>query len=183
MWPAQHLSAQVLLTLISPPVPSGHDGGPHTGASAVSAQSHPAQDTELTPDQGKPVSDPGPGSFLCNATSHAVWGHLQHSHPSPPKRLSSIQLGWEPDLIWHTPDGLGREMKPNLAETQSPTKSQSSNSSTIICYHFYSSILYSEVAQLCLTLCNLWTVAYQAPPSMGLSRQEYWSGVPLPSPL
>ena len=27
-----------------------------------------------------------------------------------------------------------------------------------------------------------WTVAYQAPPSMGLSRQEYWSGVPLPSP-
>ena len=27
-----------------------------------------------------------------------------------------------------------------------------------------------------------WIVAYQAPPSMGFSRQEYWSGVPLPSP-
>ena len=27
-----------------------------------------------------------------------------------------------------------------------------------------------------------WTVAYQAPPSMGFSRQEYWSGLPLPSP-
>ena len=27
-----------------------------------------------------------------------------------------------------------------------------------------------------------WTVAYQAPPSMGFSRQEYWSGVPFPSP-
>ena len=27
-----------------------------------------------------------------------------------------------------------------------------------------------------------WTAAYQAPPSMELSRQEYWSGVPLPSP-
>ena len=26
-----------------------------------------------------------------------------------------------------------------------------------------------------------WTVACQAPPSMGFSRQEYWSGVPLPS--
>ena len=26
-----------------------------------------------------------------------------------------------------------------------------------------------------------WTVAYQAPPSMGFSRQEYWSGVPFPS--
>ena len=28
-----------------------------------------------------------------------------------------------------------------------------------------------------------WTVAHQAPPSMGFSRQEYWSGVPLPSPV
>ena len=27
-----------------------------------------------------------------------------------------------------------------------------------------------------------WTAAHQAPPPMGLSRQEYWSGVPLPSP-
>ena len=28
-----------------------------------------------------------------------------------------------------------------------------------------------------------WIAAYQAPPSMGFSRQEYWSGVPLPSPV
>jgi len=27
-----------------------------------------------------------------------------------------------------------------------------------------------------------WTAAYQAPPSMGFSRQEYWNAVPLPSP-
>ena len=27
-----------------------------------------------------------------------------------------------------------------------------------------------------------WTVAYQAPPSIGFSRQEYWSGLPFPSP-
>ena len=27
-----------------------------------------------------------------------------------------------------------------------------------------------------------WTAAYKAPPSMGFSRQEYWSGVPSPSP-
>ena len=31
-------------------------------------------------------------------------------------------------------------------------------------------------------LVNPWTAAHQAPPSMGFSRQEYWSGVPLPSP-
>ena len=29
---------------------------------------------------------------------------------------------------------------------------------------------------------TLWTVAYQAPLSMGVSRQEYWSGLPFPSP-
>ena len=38
------------------------------------------------------------------------------------------------------------------------------------------------VTQLCLTLCNLWTVAHQAPLSMQFSRQEYWSGLPFPSP-
>ena len=27
-----------------------------------------------------------------------------------------------------------------------------------------------------------WTAAHQAPPPIGFSRQEYWSGVPLPSP-
>ena len=41
----------------------------------------------------------------------------------------------------------------------------------------------SEVAQSYATLATPWTAAHQAPPSMGFSRQEYWSGVPLPSPL
>ena len=40
----------------------------------------------------------------------------------------------------------------------------------------------SDVTQSCPTLCNPWTVAYQAHPSMGFSRQEYWSGLPFPSP-
>ena len=40
----------------------------------------------------------------------------------------------------------------------------------------------SEVAQSYQTLATPWTAAYQAPPSMGFSRQKYWSGVPLPSP-
>ena len=31
-------------------------------------------------------------------------------------------------------------------------------------------------------LATPWTAAYQAPPSMGFSRQEYWNGVSLPSP-
>ena len=41
----------------------------------------------------------------------------------------------------------------------------------------------SEAAHSCLTLCNpMDSSLHQAPPSMGFSRQEYWSGLPLPSP-
>ena len=44
--------------------------------------------------------------------------------------------------------------------------------------------LQSEVKSLsCVQLfATPWTVAHQAPPSMGFSRQEYWSGLPFPSP-
>ena len=35
-------------------------------------------------------------------------------------------------------------------------------------------------AQSCLTLVTQWTVAHQAPLSMGFSRQESWSGLPFP---
>ena len=37
-------------------------------------------------------------------------------------------------------------------------------------------------AKSCLTVVTPWTVARQAPLSMGFSRQEYWSGLPFPSP-
>ena len=38
------------------------------------------------------------------------------------------------------------------------------------------------VTQSCLLLTAPWTVAHQAPLSMGFPRQEYWSGLPFPSP-
>ena len=49
-------------------------------------------------------------------------------------------------------------------------------------------IEYSPVANIVKSLSHvrlfetLWTVAYQASPSMGFSRQKYWSGLPFPSP-
>ena len=47
-----------------------------------------------------------------------------------------------------------------------------------------SSSCYCSVAKSCLTLCDPtpWTVAHQAPLSMGFSRQEDWSGLPCPPP-
>ena len=38
------------------------------------------------------------------------------------------------------------------------------------------------VTESCPTLATPWTVALHAPLSMGFSRQEYWSGLPFPSP-
>ena len=53
----------------------------------------------------------------------------------------------------------------------------------------YSSMCYTVgpwfgglVARWCWMLATLWTVACQAPLSVGFSRQEYWSGLPFPSP-
>ena len=41
----------------------------------------------------------------------------------------------------------------------------------------------SEVAQSCPTLCDpMDGGAFQPPPSMGFSKQEYWSGLPFPFP-
>ena len=38
-----------------------------------------------------------------------------------------------------------------------------------------------KLLQLCLTLCDVMDVCYQAPQSMGFSRQQYWSGLPCPT--
>ena len=38
------------------------------------------------------------------------------------------------------------------------------------------------VAKLCPTLATLWTITHQAPPSMGIPRQEYLRVLPFPSP-
>ena len=39
-----------------------------------------------------------------------------------------------------------------------------------------------KLLQSCLPFVTLWTVAHQAPLSMGFSSQEYWSGLPCPPP-
>ena len=38
------------------------------------------------------------------------------------------------------------------------------------------------VIKSCPTVVTPWTIAHQAPLSMGFSRQEYWRGLPFPSP-
>ena len=68
------------------------------------------------------------------------------------------------------------------------------NTSYIICIYIYNChtetnanckstmCFYCLVAKLCPTLVTPWTVAHQPPLVMGCPRQEYWSGLPFPSP-
>ena len=49
----------------------------------------------------------------------------------------------------------------------------------LILFHFHT---VHRVLKARILKCTPWTVAYQAPLSMGFSRQECWSGLPFPSP-
>ena len=73
-----------------------------------------------------------------------------------------------------------------LKATRLPRPWDSPGKNTGVGYHFLLQCMKvkskSEVAQSYPTLSDPWTAAYQASLSMGFSRQEYWSGLPLPSP-
>ena len=74
---------------------------------------------------------------------------------------------------------------PQMAATRLPRPWDSPGKNTGVGCHFLLQCRKvkseSEVTQLCPTFQTPWTAAHQAPPSMGVSRQEYWSGLPLPS--
>ena len=48
---------------------------------------------------------------------------------------------------------------------------------------FSNAYMPAKLLRLCPTLCDLWTAALQAPLSTGFSKQEYWRGLPFPSPV
>ena len=62
------------------------------------------------------------------------------------------------------------------------TQGRWNNSGKILKRYLRDRSCYCLVAKSCLTFGTPWTVAYQAPLSSGFSRQEYWSGLPFPSP-
>ena len=74
---------------------------------------------------------------------------------------------------------------PETAAHQAPRPWDSPGKNTGVGCHFLLQCMKGkserEVAQSCLTLATPWTAAFQAPPSMGFSRQEYRSGVILVS--
>ena len=51
---------------------------------------------------------------------------------------------------------------------------------SVLIYGFLLLLRHFSRVRLCVTA---WTAAYQAPPSLGFSRQEHWSGLPFRSPM
>ena len=98
--------------------------------------------------------------------------------------MNECQLGIITLLHW------GGRIK-HLVYTTTRRKANTQNSSLDMCSLDHFSQVSSPswvcvlVAQSCPALCDLtpWTVGRQVPLSMEFSRQEYWSGLPFPSPF
>ena len=69
---------------------------------------------------------------------------------------------WQPTRVPHPWDSVGKN--------------------TGVGYHFLLQWMKVKSLSRVRLFVTPWTAAYQAPPSMGFARQEYWSGLPLPSP-
>ena len=67
--------------------------------------------------------------------------------------------------------------------TRLPSPWDSPGKNTGVGYHFLLQRVKVKSLSHVPLLATPWTAAHQAPPSMGFSRQEYWNGVPLPSPI
>ena len=74
------------------------------------------------------------------------------------------------------------DMCPSAQSQTRLKRLSSSSSSNALLGSVFSAVVVVKVTQLCPTLVTPGTVARQAPPSMGFSSQEYWSGFPFLSP-
>ena len=93
--------------------------------------------------------------------------------------LSRFSRVW----LWATPEMAAYQALPSLGHSRQEHWSFLFNTGVAISF---SNTWKWKVKVKSLSRVQLfetpWTAAYQALPSMGFSRQEYWSGVPLPSP-
>ena len=72
---------------------------------------------------------------------------------------------------------------PETAAPQAPCPWDSPGKNTGVGCHFLLQRVKVKVLSRVRLLGTPWTAAHQAPPSMGFAKQEYWSGVPVRSPI
>ena len=131
--------------------------------------------------------------FKKNEFCQSVWNTAKRNthRGDNPGRLSKWTLDWAYPYptccccCWVTSVVSDSVWPHRLQPTRLPCPWDSPGKTTGVGCHFLLQCVKVKVKLLsCVRLlATPWTAAYQAPPSMGFSRQEYWSGVPLPSPL
>ena len=145
-------------------------------ATAKSLQSHPAL---CDPIDGSPPGSPIPGILHARTLE---WVAISFSNAwkwkVKVKSLSSVRLFATPwTAAYQAPLPMGFSRQEYWSGVPLPSPSIILNIS--LNWKWKGE---SEVAQSCRLFVTPWNVAYQAPLSMGFSRQEYWSGLPFPSP-
>ena len=86
-------------------------------------------------------------------------------------------------VCWHMEPWKNTQMTDAVASFHLLMKrGYTGNSSKDFCCCFSCSRIWLFVTPQRVDFCPLWTVLHQAPLSMEFSRQEYWSGLPFPSP-
>ena len=127
-----------------------------------------------------PRSMGGRAVWTCLAGSHAPTvapAQGQTTTPPPPGPWAAKDSGPREPLLQPSklPGSWANSGTPFTMAGSGPTASQKCVSQRSLL------LLLSRFSHVWL-LPTPWTAAYQAPPSIGFARQEYWSGLPLPSP-
>ena len=133
--------------------------------------------------------------FSCSVVSNSLRPHeSQHARPPCPSRTPRVHPDSRSSSQWCHP-AISSSVVPFSSCPQSLPASESfpmsqlftwgSQSTGVSALSFFNAwkwkVKVKSLSRIRL-LATPWTAAHQAPPSMGFSRQEYWSGVPLPSP-
>ena len=106
---------------------------------------------------------------MCAVLSH--FSHVQlFATPWTVARQAPLCMGFPKEEYW---SGLLCPLPEDLPEAPTTVQWQSWDSNPGGCVYVLSCTCFSA---------NPWTVDHQAPLFMGVSRQEYWSGLPFPSP-
>ena len=116
---------------------------------------------------------------------HRVKGTFIHERPLLSFSLLSVSVGPCCCCCCSVASVVSDSVRPHRRKpTRLPHPWDSLGKNTGVGCHFLLQCIKVKVKSLSRVrlLATPWTAAYQAPPSMGFSRQEYWSGLPLPSP-
>ena len=115
------------------------------------------------------------------SSQHVPWPGIKSVSPAFQGRFLTTGPQEKPQVwAFETHDDQIQKLIKTKEDARRPKYGDKHRLGIVLCQqHKWSEVKSLSRVQLFATP---WTVAYQAPPSMGFSRQEYWNGLPFPSP-